>query len=615
MKHLLYHVITALLLTLFTSVSECFRVRRSGLAGYADPYGLSNEYSDMGRPRRGNYRTSYRNILDSEDDSLFNPNSISNLDDEYLRTISLDNAVGNSIPMYAYDTPYRTYPSYADPRMDYRGLEEPTFNPIKRRAYTPRRRVPSIDELRSLFGEAEVPPMKRLVPVKRREPEKEIDEEKETEVDKSETQKIVKDKKELANEWGKLIDAAEKLTEEGVAVSDKVEKTEEDKELKDIFKDAQTETKEGAATEERQTEEENKFEVSDIENYNTEKVQSKSKRASSSDVGDTSDYILGLLKQIEELKEKVTNLELLQMLEDRENDFLANALKYATLDQIHESDDLVSDEYNNIAKATETEELIQKVSEALDDEEKQEEEEVEEEAEDMLEPAQVKRADGPGPLTEEKWLDAPVNENVGFGAILEDHDGDSDGLGSEQPIDIPYPDDDDEDEEEEEAEEEVVEEAIAEEQNAEKLKNEEVLLAKLISSLSPVTVQEIIQDLKNKEQQEPVVEDDICPAVNVLSQNCAFADAKSIPIDDEARNLCVRHQICYTCGRALRIPQENCDEGYKGTVIGECNGDVNCVRAAAIFLQLMVSRYHTYEEFSPKECANPCVADFIYGVE
>lgn len=67
-------------------------------------------------------------------------------------------------------------------------------------------------------------------------------------------------------------------------------------------------------------------------------------------------------------------------------------------------------------------------------------------------------------------------------------------------------------------------------------------------------------------------------------------------------------------GSALGLSAKRCDEGYKGTVIAECESDVKCVRAAAFFLQLMSSRYHRYEEYSPQQCSNPCVADFIYGV-
>lgn len=59
--------------------------------------------------------------------------------------------------------------------------------------------------------------------------------------------------------------------------------------------------------------------------------------------------------------------------------------------------------------------------------------------------------------------------------------------------------------------------------------------------------------------------------------------------------------------------KKGCDEGYKGDVIEECDGNSECLKDAAIFLRLM-NRAHVYEPVSPPECKNTCVQDFILGV-
>ncbi|XP_045200653.2 uncharacterized protein LOC123554509 isoform X2 [Mercenaria mercenaria] len=622
MTSLLYHVSNVLLLLTISTLSESFRVRRSGVAGYDDPYGLTNAFSGMDRPRRGDYRTLLRKRVLENDNSYFNPNAGSNLDInpmEYLRASRFSD-LDRYLPEYAYqsaDSPYESLERYPPP-MTYGDFER-GYGPKKRTAYKPHRVVPPIDELRSIFGEADVP-MKRLAPVKRREPEKELDESIEMEESDKEKNEVEIDKTETANAWGKLISAAEKLSTNAVNTETNQETSKQednddvtDKDLEDALSDNDVLGDNFESADDENNEE---FE-SPVENEVEDKqVQSKSKRASS--VGDSSDYVLGLLKEISDLKQRLYAGEMLRKLQDRENDYLANALKYATMDQIQESDQFIMNEYNDIAKATETEELIQQLSGGIEDLDTEDEEETTdtdfEDLEDLIEP-EVKRSDEDS-YGEEQWLDTPVEEDVGLGAVLEDDNDDEldgdDFLGSERPINIPYPDDDTEEEDEEDAIDTAVAEIANERNEEENIKGQEFLLAKLVNNLSPETLQSVIADLKEREAE--ALGNGVCSPLLELSQNCAFADAKGIPIDDEARSLCVRHQVCYTCGSALGLSARRCDEGYKGTVIAECESDVKCVRAAAYFLQLMSSRYHKYEEFSPRQCRNPCVADFIYGV-
>lgn len=40
---------------------------------------------------------------------------------------------------------------------------------------------------------------------------------------------------------------------------------------------------------------------------------------------------------------------------------------------------------------------------------------------------------------------------------------------------------------------------------------------------------------------------DNCPGVNYLTSQCSVAKMAGLRIDDEAKSLCNRHEICYTC--------------------------------------------------------------------
>ena len=76
--------------------------------------------------------------------------------------------------------------------------------------------------------------------------------------------------------------------------------------------------------------------------------KTKSKRASSSDLA----TIRALLRQIAKLKEELNSLQIEKTLDDKDNDYLANALKYATLDQLVGGEEFMTKEYDDIKKAT-----------------------------------------------------------------------------------------------------------------------------------------------------------------------------------------------------------------------------------------------------------------------
>ena len=53
---------------------------------------------------------------------------------------------------------------------------------------------------------------------------------------------------------------------------------------------------------------------------------------------------------------------------------------------------------------------------------------------------------------------------------------------------------------------------------------------------------------------------DMCPELLDISSNCALAKEKGLALDDEARSLCIRHEVCYTCVStdSFNIPDFRC---------------------------------------------------------
>ncbi|XP_052262813.1 uncharacterized protein LOC127866369 isoform X2 [Dreissena polymorpha] len=580
-------IVTALLFSCFT---DAFRIRRSGVAGYDDPYGLTNAFEEIERPTRNGYESLLRAKVLEEDDPYFNPN------EDNLRRMNVEPLVEDT---YNYVSPYeygKSFPQFSsleqipDP---YEGLNGRMFGPQKRTVHNPRRVVPTLQELQTIFGGADVP-MKRL-PIKRQEPAKDTkSESKATEPKLSEKSQFDKENREEA--FRKLLSVAQNLKPAGEtneqAHSENEEKAVTVKQSKTTVIESKTHEK---LTEHDTNESSQKVELIDSD----DSLNSKSKRAS--EINLPPKLVAELLEQINILKEKVSKLEVLQMLEERENDYLANALKFATLDQIEGRDDFVNKEFDDINKATETEAMIQSLTEDKPDEVDGDDVKLESQPQTdisniVLPELEQKRTPevevGQGLSVQDTWLEEPVQEHVSDGAMLEEHAAANDELATKDmpggiALEVPV---------------------VADNPLNDSPIVERKLLRELLGSLSPSTIHNIIKDL-GKEALTGV-----CPAVDEVSEKCAFVDAGNIPLDEEAQNLCIRHQVCYTCGSALGIPKSNCDDGYKGTVIEECEGDTSCLRDAAYFLQLM-AQAHVYKAHSPEACASSCVRDFIVGID
>lgn len=637
------HIIIFTLLAACSSVSLAFRLRRSDITGYRHPYYLRNEIGDNGRPRTIEYRkVRENNILD--DDAYFSPNS------ELDHIVNQNSLHPSYVPEYGNSKSHPLFSSSEEYPYLYSGYDEPSNGLKKRTAYNPHRIVPTTDELRTLFGKTDVP-VKHVTPVKRQEPNVKVLSTDHESIDNIDNNIV---DKEFTNEtitgtMRNLVNAAEKLITDAAKLNDKGKsKTTEERIVVEGSPEGDTEILDQVFSETKTLVDMNKDQnnlesdyhnsdalpSSDIDD-NSER-QALSKRASSGT--ENAEYVLQLLQKISELKKKLSKFETLQMLEDRENDFLANALKYSTLDQMQRKDGYIEQEYNQIAKATEIESMIQQLTQGEDnkqDDYKQENDKQNDDKQDeyfgkLLKPIvndddmADKRSDG-SHMLDEHWYDDPVTENVGVGAMLESSEEDSDIKQETQPSEsnfetaIPF-----EEEKEVNADDEL--EDFDENDFNEDGDNDNVPtgiddlttkqafakpnIARILKKLSPGEVKNIIAELKHGDGDE--LDSGMCPAVNDLSKNCAFADVQGIPINDDARLLCIKHQICYACGSILGISQNTCDDGYESTVIQACYGNHKCLRDAEVFLQLM-ERAHEYKLYSPAKCAMSCVENFIYN--
>ena len=395
----------SLLLTFFIPwLSYAYRVRHnSGLAGYEDPYSLSNaldaievqrrQLADLSGPYGGYPSNLEPDIADTE---LYNiPNSL-----------------------YYADR----YPNSYYDRM------RNSNSPQKRTAYHPHRVVPSVDELRRLFSNAN-PPVKRLAPLKRTMAnDKDAAKESDKRSIKEDIINMEENKEELTDKLREMIDKAETMENKNEKVVTKTEtitgengKPVEIKEteisktvpLKDgtgeftekvveVFEKAMDNDNEngsdnsnGEITEEDSDSETVIGETEDDKEVPSSKVpeleqlisnylstsRTKSKRASSSDMK----TVRALLNEISDLKEELNSLQIDKTLLDKENDYLANALKYATLDQLVGGEEFMTKEYDDIVKATQTEELLQML---LNDEDGDEEDIVDDDADEQSYPGE-----------------------------------------------------------------------------------------------------------------------------------------------------------------------------------------------------------------------------------
>ncbi|XP_067669492.1 enolase-phosphatase E1-like [Haliotis asinina] len=101
----------------------------------------------------------------------------------------------------------------------------------------------------------------------------------------------------------------------------------------------------------------------------------------------------------------------------------------------------------------------------------------------------------------------------------------------------------------------------------------------------------------------------VCPSDGLLT-NCKFADLQGLPIDEEARELCNRHEMCYTCGATTHVKQGECDSLYRADAEALCDDDGDCVIEAELFLRELKLK-HRYSTYYEPACDNSCTAEYI----
>lgn len=112
----------------------------------------------------------------------------------------------------------------------------------------------------------------------------------------------------------------------------------------------------------------------------------------------------------------------------------------------------------------------------------------------------------------------------------------------------------------------------------------------------------------------------VCPAVDSLTDNCAQALESGLLLDEEARELCDRHQVCYTCGAALGMSPKTCDKGFLREAYLRCatqfGPQETCAEQADLLLEVMFQT-HDYQplEQTPYECLHSCTMDYITNGE
>lgn len=303
-----------------------------------------------------------------------------------------------------------------------------------------------------------------------------------------------------------------------------------------------------------------------LANIKSEKKKRVEKRDYDSEI-ELSQSVLDLTKTVAALRDEVARLKIAEALEDKENDLLASALKQATLGQLQGTEGNLKREFLDIQNAIRVEEQLQSIKSPEEEEESDESSD-----EDFVE-------DGFPVANKRQTISEDLNQNEDANI----------GQWYENPVN-------DEESNEQQREEES--------ENA---------LEELVSSLGPSERQQLAEGfLGNGVYDEPSNENN-CPGVNYLTSQCSVAKMAGLRIDDEAKSLCNRHEICYTCGGALSFSQSTCDAGFRGDVIEMCGKDTECIENGAKFLWFLKSE-HTYNYGYMDKCDSGCVSDFIKGL-
>lgn len=381
------------------------------------------------------------------------------------------------------------------------------------------------------------------------------------EIDKNGDKKVVKSDKsvdkmspekmdQLLSEAVKVPSSEEKPQEQVDSMTNDSPKPVSTNELKDLFKETEVKQEEGPNNQEKVVEITKEIVQPNDEN-SMEKKKRMTKRDNSEQTRD--ETLLDLVQEVQELRGKVAQLQLIEYLEDKENDYLASALKSATLAQIRKGEPYLEEEYSEIQKALEIEEALQGLKDT-----------------EQIKGNPLIKPEYP---TQEKRSQVPVSDNL--------------GMWYDEPV-----------------------------QNQED--EAQRRLEDFVKQYRETYDVDSINDIENEDEPIEVVaplqaeipeNEDICPQLDVLSSNCDVASL--LEIDEEARDLCNRHEICYVCGATVGLSQQDCDGGFRSETVERCNGE-KCIQSGAEFLWF-IKQDHKYTNSYLEQCDAPCVKGYIVG--
>lgn len=634
-----------------------FSLRRRSVQ---NPYDLSRALDVLERERRRIENQEYLRELLENQDSLYPYED----DQGYV----------------AYKEPYESPGRYtiadildAYPGLSLSGLQKPLRSAKRSRSVHTHTSEPTFKELENIFSPSNSASKKRdtslsihnLPNLKEKESKIKITETKSAKIEDTDTDENKSSEKEAADnenkkqisesEMEKLLSEAEKVDKDEVVKEVENEKviSKDSEPVKEELKTVFSEEKDDNSEQNNQdsdktidnnnkaTDDEKQDNARDEPGEGGEKIDSerfwklnefvnlasgnKKKRGAKRDFGEneeTQKSMIELVSEVEALRDEVSRLKLVEFLEDKENDFLASALKDATLAQLQGTNQYLKGEYGDIERAIEVEELLQTVKSDENDDSANEDENQTDKIQELIEVPDVESKqevmedddsnEGPDTLypslEDEKaekrddnkavqipsleddmgrWYDRPIRghsltrdeaERV-LENLIDNYGQETDiGENVEEPIIAEVPD---------ESESESI-----------------------LEDLNPSQQKVLQYELSTNEDGES---EEYCPEVQDLSDNCVIADAVGLPIDQEARRLCNRHQTCYKCGSTLGFSMAECDNGFRGDIIELCGSNSKCVLNGAEFLSF-IKGYHKFNFDYSRQCDASCIKDFIVGL-
>ncbi|XP_069103969.1 eukaryotic translation initiation factor 5B-like [Argopecten irradians] len=563
----------AVVFIMFLSCALSFTIRKRS---HQNPADLTRALKVLQRQRRRVDMSDYlRNNLDDMQEESYNPY------EEY-------GGLGGS---YNLEDLLPAYQQYLDE------LEEEGEQEIPNR-------TPSLDELKSLFGTSEkdhdsildeaVKVKDNSHPASRKITKSQM-EKLLSQVKDAETQ----DSEEKAEAPSVIEETGNKEQAEGATKPEVVSK----EELKGIFgSDESSESDNATPAESKDTADDSSSNgeeiVPQINSFPSEKKKKVAKR----------DNAESLRSEKDDLQNEIALLRLMEGIEDQEIDNLASALKEATLSQMDGTDSYLRPEYKDIEEAIKNEEILQQLksnpSLALQ----------------IASLAQLAEENGLNPEEdEEEEIDDVDDDDVVDKRTDTELDDDDekptyeDGMG--RWYENPLPDDEGEIEDKEA---QHVLERFAKQylQRGDSNGNQIDLRRRNGGAMNDEAVREALSEYLASQPDDLDTPNDIeesCLAVDLLNTNCEIADKMGLPIDDEARELCNRHELCYLCGKGHGMTKSQCDQGFGSEVIEICGPNKSCIRDGAQFLWLIKSGQR-YSSRPLDECRDPCVRDYILGL-